>query len=71
MIQSTNKDGIALTYHYCAIINICHGWSDSSMDSSYIYGYLITNFHVRFPFEEFNIGVLHILDMVLIQLLSI
>ena len=58
-----------LTMERCvAINNVCHGLEVHDTYFFYMYMCLFTGLHMRVPFEEFTMGVWHILNMAPTQL---
>lgn len=68
MVTREAEDGI-VSMEKCSIIDrVCHGREDSGSNFFFIYGAFFIDTRVRLPFDEFTIGVLHILNVAPTQL---
>jgi len=68
MLTKDIEEGIISLERCIAIDNVCHGREGHIYDSFYMYVCLFKDTHVWLPFDEFTMGVLHVLNVALTQL---
>lgn len=64
---NTVDDIIAINYCSSAD-NVCHGWSEPEAPFFFAYSYFFTDLHLSFSLNEFTMGVLRVVNVVLNQL---
>jgi len=69
MVESFSKSALVLKgcgdwYRLNACRYMCHGREGALYGFLYMYVCIFTNAHVCFPFDEFNMGVLGVLNVI-------